>query len=73
MIYTNKEYCLEVKGSMACFTRPEMKVERVSYDIITPSAARSYFRIYILETSHTMEYYSNRSIKSNQMVFHEKK
>ena len=35
MIYTNKEYCLEVKGSMACFTRPEMKVERVSYDIIT--------------------------------------
>lgn len=43
MIYTNKEYCLEVKGSMACFTRPEMKVERVSYDIITPSAARAIF------------------------------
>lgn len=28
---------------MACFTRPEMKVERVSYDIITPSAARAIF------------------------------
>lgn len=27
-------------GDFACFTRPEMKVERVSYDIITPSAAR---------------------------------
>ena len=32
---------LEVWGSYACFTRPEMKVERVSYDVITPSAARS--------------------------------
>ncbi len=31
---------LHVKGDFACFTRPEMKVERVSYDIITPSAAR---------------------------------
>jgi len=27
-------------GAWACFTRPEMKVERVSYDVITPSAAR---------------------------------
>ena len=31
---------LEVWGDYACFTRPEMKVERVSYDVITPSAAR---------------------------------
>jgi CRISPR-associated protein Cas5d len=31
---------LEVWGDFACFTRPEMKVERVSYDVITPSAAR---------------------------------
>lgn len=31
---------LEVWGDYACFTRPEMKVERVSYDIMTPSAAR---------------------------------
>ncbi len=29
-----------VQGSRACFTRPEMKTERVSYDCITPSAAR---------------------------------
>ena len=28
---------------MACFTRPELKVERVSYDVITPSAARAIF------------------------------
>lgn len=31
---------LHVWGPYACFTRPEMKVERVSYDVITPSAAR---------------------------------
>lgn len=36
-------YCLEVEGDFACFTRPEMKVERVSYDVITPSAARAIF------------------------------
>lgn len=31
---------LRVWGDYACFTRPEMKVERVSYDVMTPSAAR---------------------------------
>ena len=36
-------FCLEVGGPYACFTRPEMKVERVSYDVITPSAARAVF------------------------------
>ena len=43
MNYTDKEFCLEVWGPMACFTRPELKVERVSYDVITPSAARAVF------------------------------
>ena len=43
MEYTDKEYCLEVWGDYACFTRPELKVERVSYDVITPSAARAIF------------------------------
>ena len=43
MEYTDKEYCLEVWGDWACFTRPELKVERVSYDVITPSAARAIF------------------------------
>ncbi len=38
-----KSYCLEVSGNFACFTRPEMKVERVSYDVMTPSAARAVF------------------------------
>lgn len=43
MEYTDKDYCLEVRGDIACFTRPELKVERVSYDVITPSAARAIF------------------------------
>lgn len=38
---------LRVWGDHACFTRPEMKVERVSYDVMTPSAARG-----ILEAIH---------------------
>jgi len=38
---------LLVRGRNACFTRPEMKVERVSYDVMTPSAARG-----ILEAIH---------------------
>ena len=43
MEYIDKEFCLEVWGPIACFTRPELKVERVSYDVITPSAARAIF------------------------------
>lgn len=31
---------VRVFGDYACFTRPEMKAERVSYDVMTPSAAR---------------------------------
>ncbi len=38
---------LHVWGERACFARPELKVERVSYDVITPSAARG-----ILEAIH---------------------
>lgn len=42
--YYDKEYGLEIWGDYACFTRPELKVERVSYDVITPSAARNFFQ-----------------------------
>ena len=38
MQYAPVEVC--VWGKLACFTRPEMKVERVSYEMMTPSAAR---------------------------------
>ena len=39
----NGIHTLEVWGDLACFTRPEMKVERFSYPVITPSAARGIF------------------------------
>ncbi|MCK9408544.1 MAG: type I-C CRISPR-associated protein Cas5c [Bacteriovoracaceae bacterium] len=41
--HIHKSFCLEVEGDYACFTRPEMKVERVSYDVPTPSAVRAVF------------------------------
>lgn len=36
-------YQLRVQGALACFTRPEFKTERFSYEVITPSAARGIF------------------------------
>jgi CRISPR-associated protein Cas5d len=43
MSITGKEQSLEVWGDLACFARPEMKVERFSYPVMTPSAARGIF------------------------------
>jgi CRISPR-associated protein Cas5d len=40
---TPNDQILEVWGEFACFSRPEMKVERFSYPVITPSAARGIF------------------------------
>ncbi|WP_298980417.1 type I-C CRISPR-associated protein Cas5c [uncultured Psychrobacter sp.] len=40
-------FCIEVWGDFALFTRPEMKVERVSYPVITPSACRAIFEAII--------------------------
>jgi len=38
-----KDQALDVWGDFACFSRPEMKVERFSYPVITPSAARGIY------------------------------
>lgn len=38
-----KDQALDVWGELACFSRPEMKVERFSYPVITPSAARGIY------------------------------
>jgi len=38
-----RDQVLEVWGEFACFTRPELKVERFSYPVITPSAARGIY------------------------------
>jgi CRISPR-associated protein Cas5d len=39
----SKDQALDAWGEFACFTRPELKVERFSYPVITPSAARGIF------------------------------
>jgi CRISPR-associated protein Cas5d len=36
----SRTFRVRARGAIACFTRPEMKVERVSYEVMTPSAAR---------------------------------
>ncbi len=48
---------LEVKvwGDLACFTRPEMKVERVSYPVMTPSAARGLLESIFWKPEFTWE------------------
>ena len=54
---------LRVWGDFACFTRPEMKVERVSYPVITPSAARGILEavywepemFYLIDTIHIIK------------------
>lgn len=58
---------LKVWGEWACFTRPEMKVERVSYDVITPSAARG-----ILEAIHwkpAIRWHIDRIVVLNSIRF----
>jgi CRISPR-associated protein Cas5d len=39
-MFTKKGVWVKVGGDYACFTRPEFKVERVTYPVMTPSAAR---------------------------------
>ncbi len=41
--------CLRVQGPFACFTRPEFHVERVSYPVITPSAARGILEAILMK------------------------
>jgi len=46
---TSNPICLRVKGPFACFTRPEFHVERVSYPVITPSAARGILEAILMK------------------------
>ncbi len=47
MAKPSETFRVRVRGELACFTRPEFKVERVSYEVMTPSAARG-----VLEAVH---------------------
>lgn len=67
---------LRVWGDYACFTRPEMKAERVSYDVMTPSAARGileavYWKpaiVWRIDRIHVMKPVRFDSIRRNEVA-----
>lgn len=67
---------LRVWGDYACFTRPEMKAERVSYDVMTPSAARGILEAihwkpalaWIIDRIHVMNPIRFDSIRRNEVA-----
>jgi len=67
---------LHVWGKYACFTRPEMKVERVSYDVMTPSAARGILEAiywkpairWIIERIHVLKPVHFTSVRRNELA-----
>jgi CRISPR-associated protein Cas5d len=68
--------CLKVWGDYACFTRPEMKVERFSYDVITPSAARGileaiYWKpqvLWVVERLHVLRPIRFTNLRRNEVA-----
>ncbi|MDF7676331.1 type I-C CRISPR-associated protein Cas5c [Neisseriaceae bacterium ESL0693] len=66
---------LHVGGDYACFTRPEMKAERVSYDVLTPSAARGILEaihwkpaiFWVVDKIHVLNPICFESIKRNEL------
>lgn len=66
---------LRVWGNYACFTRPEMKVERVSYDVITPSAARAILEAiywkpsirWVIDRIHVLKPIKFTNIRRNEL------
>jgi CRISPR-associated protein Cas5d len=66
---------LKVWGEHGCFTRPEMKVERVSYDVMTPSAARGILEAihwkpairWVIDAIHVLEPIRFQSIRRNEV------
>jgi CRISPR-associated protein Cas5d len=66
---------VRVSGDYALFTRPEMKVERVSYDVITPSAARGIIESvywkpairWVIDTIHVLKNIEFTNIRRNEV------
>ncbi len=66
---------LKIWGDYACFTRPEMKVERVSYDVITPSAARGILEAiywkpairWVIDRIHVLKPIRFENIRRNEL------
>ena len=70
----SEELCIEVSGDYACFTMPEHKVERVSYQVPTPSAVRSIFEAFLWKPEikwHVTKIEVLNPIKTCNMMFNE--
>jgi len=67
---------LRVWGDYALFTRPEMKVERVSYDVMTPSAARGILEAiywkpairWVIDRIHVLQPVRFENIRRNELA-----
>jgi len=75
---------MRARGAIACFTRPEMKVERVSYEVMTPSAGRGLleaviwkpaieWRVHAIEVLAPVRWISVRRNEVNSRASLEKK
>jgi len=70
-----QHFKLRVWGDFACFTRPEMKVERMSYDVMTPSGARGFFDaiywkpaiVWVIDRIHVMRPIRFTSLRRNEV------
>lgn len=66
---------LKISGDHACFTRAELKVERVSYDVMTPSAARGILEAihwkpairWVVDAIHVLKPIRFQSIRRNEV------
>ncbi|MCU0718104.1 MAG: type I-C CRISPR-associated protein Cas5c [Pirellula sp.] len=76
MIQPIQKFALRIWGDFACFTRPEMKVERVSYDVMTPSAARGVFEAiywkpeirWVIDRIHVLKPIRFTNIRRNEVA-----
>lgn len=67
---------IRIWGDFACFTRPEMKVERVSYPVMTPSAARGVLEAifwepqiyYLIDSIHVIQRGRWFSFRRNEVI-----
>lgn len=62
------EFHLRIRGTMACFTRPEFSTERLSYELMTPSAARGIIEAVLWKPAIRWEITSIALLKPVQWV-----
>src|SRR5271156_6550050 len=62
------EFSIRIRGGMACFTRPEFSTERLSYELMTPSAARGVIEAVLWKPAIRWEVISFALLKQVQWI-----